>query len=657
MGTGGLNDGPPVPGRTNKRRTIPIALLLPILLSSVSRTPCCRLAWIMLLTGAIGTTYCPAQNGGKPSRAGNEFQLQYDAAQRAQASGDLALATHSYQSFLSSTLQRMAEERTRVGDYPDASKLFEEMLDVAPADTEGNLHIAYANAALLSHDLSKAKSLAETVLANHPKNAEARLVLGECLLQTDENEEARKQLEAAVALDSTYKNGLALATAYLALADTRSAARLFTEMLTGFGEKATYHLDFGRAYAEAGFPEQAITEFNQALAKDPVLPTAHYCLGASYLLSQGELGFARAKEQFRRELELHPNDYFSLSQLGFIALSEHRMSEAEADLKRASALDPRNPDNPLLLGQVYVQTNQLPEAATAFRQAIALTTDLSRNHYQVQRAHYLLGRLLLQTGHGDEGRHEMQLSADLLKQNKVRDQVRLRGVAMGDGTSPASLPNSKDSAPTDIKAKQTIEAFTTRLSPALADSYNNLGVIAAGGNEYATATRYFEKAAQWNPTLEGLDFNWGRAAFAADLYTQAVGPLSRYLALHPQERGPRQVLGVSFYHLKDYLSVVHTLQPVESEIASSIQLGFIYAQALVLTGDEAQAIPFLQRMLQTNQSVPEIHRLLGEAYAHHKNYGQATDELRVALQLNPADTEAKDQLALVQQQKGVGVQP
>lgn len=513
-----------------------------------------------------------------------DLQQMYDSAQRAQSTGDLAAATRDYQGFLADTLHHLADGYVRAGDYSGGAKLFEEALAVGPEDRTTDLRLAYAQAALLARDISAAKSQASAVVAADSKNSTARLIFGEALLQTDENEEARKQLEAAVALDPNYKNGLALATAYLALSNTKDASKLFSEMSVGFGNTAAIHLDFGRAYAEAGNPDLAIVEFRKAIALNPRLPEVHYCLGASYLLSRGQVGFPEAVKEFHRELELNPNDYFSLSQLGYIAFSDRRFVEAEQYLKRATALDPRNPDNPLLLGQIYIQLNRTSDAEQALRKTIALTTDLSRNHYQVQRAHYLLGRLLVQTGHIDEAKREMQISAKLLKMNSLRDQARLTGAPISDAASIAPFQRPPDPAPMDAKARQALDDFTKRDAPAIADSYNNLGAIAAGASEFATATGYFAKAAKWNPSLEGLDYNWGRAAFSAQLYAQAVLPLSRYLATHPQEAGARRVLGISYFMVKDYAAVVQTLQPIESSLASTPQLANIYAQSLAYAG-------------------------------------------------------------------------
>lgn len=539
---------------------------------------------LLALTGLLVAS-CSAQPTQAARHPAGDLQKMYNAAQHFQSTGDLARAADAYQKFLVNALWHLAEDHLQAGDYPGGAKLFEEAIAIEPRDAAPGLRLAYAQAAI-SRDTPKAKSLAEALVTSSPKNSNARLVLGEALLQADENREARKQLEAAVALDPSYRNGLALGTADLALADTKSASNVFAEMAASFGNNAKLHLEFGKAYGEAGFPDLAIGEFKKATTLDPHLPEAHYCLGASYMLSRGQEDFPEAAKEFHFELTLNPDDHFSLAQLGYIAFTERRFAEAEMDLKRAATLDPRNPDNPLLLGQVYMQLNRQTDAERELRRAIDLTTDLSRNHYQVQRAHFLLGRLLVQSGHTDEAKKEMQISASLLKQNMLRDQAKLKGAPMGDAAGIAPFQPPPDANRLNDNTKKELEEFTTRAAPAIADSYNNLGAIAAGAGEFATATGYFQNTAKWNPSLEGLDYNWGRAAFSARLYAQAVPPLGRYVAAHPQELGARRVLGISYFMIHDYAAVVRTLGPIESSLASTPQLANMYAQSLALAGPE-----------------------------------------------------------------------
>ena len=169
-------------------------------------------------------------------------------------------------------------------------------------------------------------------------------------------------------------------------------------MLKGFGDTAQLHMDIGLQYAETDYSEQAEQEFKKAIAENDKLPGAHYSLGAAYLQNMGEMNFPKAAGEFRKELEISPNDILSHSQLGYIAMKQHDFPEAETQLLRASTLAPQDPDIDLMLGQLYIEMNQPAKAEAALRRSIELTREPSRNNYQVQRAHYLLARVLMQSG-------------------------------------------------------------------------------------------------------------------------------------------------------------------------------------------------------------------------------------------------------------------
>ena len=579
------------------------------------------------------------------------LQQQYDKAQSLQSAGDMEQAAFAYKLFIASALDELGEDRARLGDHALAAKRFEEAYQVRPNDPA--ILRSVAESERDAGNLARAHELAEKLLAAQPKSAEAHALAGSILEKSGRLDDAVKEYESAVALDPSLLNGFGLAKAYLAKKDDKDAAKIFAEMQASTGDTAAIHMDIGRAYGVAGFPDQAIAEFKKALAEDDTLPGLHYSLGASYLLQMGEIDFPLAAAEFRKELALHPNDFLSHSQLGYIALSQHNYSEAEKELRRAAEINPGDPDTLLSLGQLYMDTNRPVDAELVLRKSIGLTTDPSRNHYQVQRAHYLLGRVLLQTGRTDEGKAEMKTSSDLLKLSSMQNQgMSSSEIATADA---ASRGLGKPIAPPiDPQALHQVEDREKRLSLALADSYNNLGAITARDKDFPAAVYAFEKAAEWNPALEGLDYNLGRAAYAAKDYAAAAPPLAHFLQQNPGDVWFRSALGVSLFMTGKYQGAVDTLRPMEASLQSVPPLATIYAAALVETGDLANGIVRLQQIESAQPNTPEVHRMLGKAYISSGDKTRAEQELRAALRLDPSDTDTQRRLAELEQGKPAG---
>lgn len=583
------------------------------------------------------------QNPESALQSESALQEHYDAAQNFQAAGNLALAALHYKTFLAEALSALATHRAKAGDFARANALFDEALSLDPNDAA--VKVAYAQACQEAKDLGRAKSLAQEAVDAEPRNATAHRVLGQVLLQMDDNKPATQQLETAVALQPDFANGLALAAAYLKAKDEDHAAAIFAEMLASFGDNSEIHLQVGTAYANAGFPEKAVPEFQKAIEENSKLPGAHYALGGAYLLGIGPQAYDRAAAEFQEELKISPRDYNSHLQLGVIYLSQHKLPEAEAELTRAVALDPQNPDPLIPLGQLYDQTNRPNEAEAAYRKAISLTRDVSRNHFQIERAHYLLARTLLQSGRQDEVKKEMAISNQLLKQSVLEKQGRSSPAPANDAYSASAAKNAEAAQSLDPEAMKDVESFEKRMSPPIADSYNNLGAIAAGGNDFAAALADFQKAAAWNPALEGLDYNWGRAAFSGHQYEQAIAPLSRYMQSHSRDAGARSTLALTFFLLQNYQAALKTFQLMDvAQIDAVPVLAYAYAVSLTKAGDYAEGVQKLKSLESAHPDDANIHKALGEAFGAHGDYAEAAKELRTAISENPTDKDAEREL-------------
>src|SRR5438876_3242876 len=372
------------------------------------------LACVLISFNSRAQTSKPSPKEPGSQRQEDAFQKHFDTARTFQIAGDREHAATEYKTFLAEALRRVARLRTRLGQYEQAEKLFEAGLSVAPEDPD--LRLDFAAMRLEQNNFAEAKSLAEKTLQTAPENGRAQYLLGYALCQQGDYGAAKQHLEAAVVGVPNFETGYLLGITYLKLNDLTRADLLFNEMVTGLGDTAKIHMYLGRAYRDGGFVECAVEELKKAVARDKTAPQIHYFLGLAYLGRDGDSGFPAAVPEFQAELKINPDDFRSHYMLGYIWWKQRNMKDAESELVRAASLDPQSPDPLVYLGQLYNDTDRMSEAEATLRKAIALTTDVSRSEFQINRAHYVLGRILLQTGRRDEGEKELKISEEIRRQ-------------------------------------------------------------------------------------------------------------------------------------------------------------------------------------------------------------------------------------------------
>jgi tetratricopeptide (TPR) repeat protein len=581
-------------------------------------------------------------------------QEHFDAAQRFQREDNLDKAAVQYRAFLADVVGELAVGYADLGEYSKAASSFDDALSLVPDSPA--LQLKYAAAALALGDFPHAETLAREFLREYPLGQEgseqAHQILGRALLKMNRNQDARKELELAVDLDPTFENGYDLAVACLNLNDGKCAQQIFGEMLASFGDSAAIHMRFGRAYQDSEFRQQAVEEFKKVIAANPHFQGVHYALAAALLAPGGDAQKTQeAETELKKELFGSPFDFLTYAALGEIAVSQHQYAQAEKYLKRATDLNPKNPDAFLYLGQMFIDTNRLAEAEACLRTSILLTTNVSRNRYQVQQAHLLLSGLLMRQKKNNDARAEMQISHSFSDKGLSEDS----GMAAGHLDLPKAADTVVDSTqpPAEAKAKdpeavRRLKTFEKQVTPAVADSYNNLGAIAAQGGDYARALIYFQRAWEWSPSLQGLDYNWGRAAFLASRFADAIMPLSHYLVSHQDDSSTRVSLGISQFMTHDYDGCVKTLQPAEGTPSTIPQVEFVYADSLVKTGQILSGLERLKSLEASHPEIAEVHRALGEALRYRDKKQNAIDELQIALKLDGNDPETHYDLGKIE---------
>src|SRR4051794_23787752 len=139
---------------------------------------------------------CPWVHSQKPQTNVVSPRQHYDAARTFQLAGDQEKAAAEYRAFLADALRGAANAQAHVAQFEQATNLFEEALRLAPEDD--SVQLDYASLHLQQKDFAGAQPLMEQVIARHPKNTAARVVLGQILFSKQEYDAARKELEVAV---------------------------------------------------------------------------------------------------------------------------------------------------------------------------------------------------------------------------------------------------------------------------------------------------------------------------------------------------------------------------------------------------------------------------------------------------------------------------
>jgi tetratricopeptide (TPR) repeat protein len=156
----------------------------------------------------------------------------------------------------------------------------------------------------------------------------------------------------------------------------------------------------GNEFYRGGEPDRAIEQYRKALELNPENVHVHQRLG--FLLYHVNHQFEEGLAHTREALRLDPRNAFAHSDLGVALLRQNQPDLALAHLQTASATLPRSLESQYQprvlryhLGQAAMQLRQFTNAAKHLKEAVRLDPDYAE-------AHYLLALASICQGHLDE---------------------------------------------------------------------------------------------------------------------------------------------------------------------------------------------------------------------------------------------------------------
>lgn len=568
--------------------------------------------------------------------ADGELQKHLSAAETYQLTGDIYRAEPENKAVVAIALQRLGMLALEEENFQKAVEYLNKSAGFAENSlTRAGLAVAY----MRLDETEKAIAEAQTAIALDDKNFRAYQILGSLYYAKGDYQNALPALEKVLRLAPDFDGAYLLGMTYLHLKQPARAKLLFEEIQTAVKrDSVSLYMMFGRAFEETDYPLEAEREYKRALAVNPQEAKVNFYLGFVIMQNGGAERLAEAAGFFERELAVSPQDFYSYFFLGVVYSSLNDHQKAVRYLQKAVALSPKKGQSYLFLGQSQAELGDLANAEKNLRRAIELTADASKDDFQVRRAHFQLGRLLIKAGKKEEGEKELAAARQIQGQLFERDRSEVSKILGQVAEEKNAAPQKAAVAATVKLAPQKAAEFAqtkSYLAGVLGQAYNNLGVIAVQQGNLADSLEKFSAAAKWKPNLAGLDRNWGIVAFRLNQFEQAAPPLARHLKINPNDNLARRMLGVSYYFSKNFKQAAATLKPIEIEIGDDAELTYFYGVSLVQSELDKDAETVFNRLGAQHQKNAQARFYAAQGFVLTGNFEKAAQEFRAVAALDP----------------------
>jgi tetratricopeptide (TPR) repeat protein len=538
----------------------------------------CVLGIAMLANSRLSVAQQPAATGptaawpaprervaSPPVRVREELQKRFAEARAAKEAGDLPAAARSDEKLIALGLRELGKLRMVENAYPETAAFYRRSLEFEDIPAA---HMDLAIAYLSSDRLDVSLAEAGKALASDPGNAAIWTIQGEVLIKKKDYRAAVDSLQRSLALRADPETSYALANCYLRMKEKEKAAAIFQQMSVASGERSDLHVLFGIAYRDAHMHDEAIQEFQRALALNPRAPGVHYLLGLSYLWRNEWAPTREACSEFHKQLELDPGNFGADYMLGYMAFSSYQLTEADRYLAAAAALNPQSSEALLYLGLNAYRGRQNRRAEELLRKAVALAErEGVSGHQDIRKAYTTLARILITSGRAPEAQPYLRKARELEQSIIFDDQLGSgMGAEGGSGVTSTTVPSLPQNEPQvslssrdcpDVSAlnpkilshakltaegKRQAKAQEKYLRSILGASFNDLATAEAIQERYAAALAHYQEAERWDATVPNLMRNLGFAAYRAGNQQEAIRALKKALVISPSDDAARDVL-------------------------------------------------------------------------------------------------------------------
>ena len=596
------------------------------------------------------------------------------------------------------SLMTQAQASYDKGNYEMAKVFAREILD----QDQQNWHAAFLTGriALKQNDQQTAAQAFSRTLALKPDHRDAQLALAELLLANRQYDQSRSYIEHLLKTDPQDYDALILkCQLLLAQKQLEQAQNLLTELKdTGKNQPQVYVL-LASAKAQQQDTDAAEQVLQEGLHNYP--NDVSLRLALARLFSQTQRA-NQATEELQRIMDLEPETISYPLMLADLSWQGGKVEKAEEVLTKIISDDPQSADRRLQVADFYMKHKQSEKAGNVLQEAVNAIPANAKLYLALSRYYQMTG----QSGKAIEtllaclGQKPKPEKAELQAVHLALAQAYYLRQEIDPALNQiekvlAENPEHLDAiflkgriATSRGEIDQAISAFQAVLAkrPNQAQAYLQLAQAYMLAGNIPSATTVLFQGAQQLPASKKMHLALARAFMAHKDYKGAESELLKVLKIDPADYKVQAELGDFYAQLKD----THQAEREYAEIVSKfpeIALGYIklaslYAnqqlpskaitelrrgyrrnrqsndlllalvRAYLQTENTEAAVKLCKKRLDGNDKDPFAHNLMGRIHEHLKQYPQAEQSYKRAVELAPKWNEPSNNWAALMLKTG-----
>jgi tetratricopeptide (TPR) repeat protein len=252
------------------------------------------------------------------------------------------------------------------------------------------LYKALGRVAMTQGRYSDAQAAFEQALSLDAGDLEAKFLVGTALVRLHQFDKALEVFDAVAKVDRDMP-GLALERGILFQESgrTEEALREYEGALAKAPNDPDLMLKVGCGKADAGSGDEAEKLLRKVLVQRPNSAETHYCLGRA-LMAKPDMG--EASKEFGRAVQIDPNHAEYHLYVGWAANETGQLSKAQVALKKAIDLDQGLADAYWQRGVLRLRETRAKDAIEDLTKALQLRPSRFEAHAELALAYYDLGK-------------------------------------------------------------------------------------------------------------------------------------------------------------------------------------------------------------------------------------------------------------------------